>query len=159
MPFVLSVAGDDDVVVLTDPAAAVDLVLRLVRRGRRPIGVGAGPVTRTRGRPDGPAAVAAGTALAAAARRPGRVAVRGMRPVEALDAQAVLAALAALVGRRSAAAWAAVDLLAGGRTQAGAATALGVSRQAVGQRLAAGGWELECELRSAAARLLARAES
>ncbi|SEO43890.1 hypothetical protein [Trujillonella endophytica] len=159
MPFVLAVAANGDPVVVADAAAAVDRVLQLVRSGRGPIGVGAGPVTRTRGRAEGPAVLAAGTALAAAARRPGRVAVRGVRPGEALDAQAVLAALAVLVGRRSPAAWAAADLLAAGRTQAAAATELGVSRQAVGQRLAAGGWELECELRPTAARLLARAEA
>lgn len=159
MPFVLAVALSEDLVVLGDADAVVDRVLHLARGARRSIGVGAGPVIRTRGRADGPAVLAAGTALAAADRRPGRVAVRGVRPVEAQDAQAVLAALAALVARRSPAAWAAVDLLAAGRTQAAAAAELGVSRQAVGQRLAAGGWELECELRPTAARLLARAEA
>ena len=40
---------------------------------------------------------------------------------------------------------------------AGAAAALGVSRQAGGQRLAGGVWELEGELRPTAARLLTRA--
>jgi ABC-type branched-subunit amino acid transport system substrate-binding protein len=69
----------------------------------------------------------------------------------------VLTALAVLLTRRSAAAWAAVDLVAAGGTRAGAAAVLGVSRQAVAQRLAAGGWDLECELRPTAARLLARA--
>ena len=37
------------------------------------------------------------------------------------------------------------------------ADALGITRQAVGQRLAAGQWDLERELRPTAARLLARA--
>lgn len=160
MPFVVAVApaADEDAVVLADPAAAVDVVLRLARHGRRPIGIGAGPVHRGRGRAGGPAVLAASAALAAAARRPARLAVRGVHPAEAADAQAVLGALVALVGRRSAAAWAAVDLLAAGGTQASAAAELGVSRQAVGQRLAAGGWDLECDLRPTAARLLARAE-
>ncbi|MGY1774016.1 hypothetical protein [Blastococcus sp. SYSU D00813] len=159
MPFVVSVAADEDAVVLADPAATVEAVLRLVRHGRRPVGVGAGPLTRGPGPLRGPAALAAASALAAAARRPARLAVRGAQPAEALDAQAVLTALATLVTRRSTAAWAAVDLLAAGRTQASAAAALGVSRQAVGQRLAAGGWDLECDLRPTAARLLARAEA
>jgi hypothetical protein len=44
-----------------------------------------------------------------------------------------------------------------GRTQADAAGELGISRQAVGQRLAAGLWDLERDLRPTAARLLARA--
>jgi DNA-directed RNA polymerase specialized sigma24 family protein len=62
------------------------------------------------------------------------------------------------VQRRSRPAWEAVDLVGAGRRQAEAAAALGISRQAVGQRLAAGLWELERELRPTAARLLTRAE-
>lgn len=152
----VAVPGGDDAVVLTDPASAVDAVLRLVRCGGCTLGVGAGPLD---GGPGGPAVLAASAALAAAARRPGRLAVRGVQPAEARDAQAVLDALAALVARRSPAAWVALDLLTGGRTQAAAAAELGVSRQAVGQRLAVAGWELERDLRATAARLLARAES
>ena len=80
------------------------------------------------------------------------------RDGEAGDAQAVLTALAVVVERRSQQAWEAIELVAGGRTQADAAGELGISRQAVGQRLAAGLWELERELRPTAARLLTRAE-
>jgi hypothetical protein len=158
VPFVLALAAGDDVAILTDPAATVDAVLGLVRQGRRTVGVGAGPLGAP-GRGGGPAALAASRALAAAARSRTRLAVRGVQPVEALDAQAVLAVLAVLVARRSGAAWAAVDLVAAGRSQAAAAAELGVSRQAVGQRLAAGGWDLERDLRPTAARLLARAEA
>jgi hypothetical protein len=135
-----------------DAAAAVDTVARLVRAGGWRIGVGAGP-----GDDDGPVALAARRALGAAARRPARLAVRGADAEAAADAQAVLTALAVLLARRSAAAWAAVDLVAAGGTRSAAAAVLGVSRQAVAQRLAAGGWDLECELRPTAARLLARA--
>jgi DNA-directed RNA polymerase specialized sigma24 family protein len=77
--------------------------------------------------------------------------------VEAADAQAVLSALAVVVERRSEQAWEAIALVDGGRTQADAAGELGISRQAVGQRLAAGLWDLERDLRPTAARLLARA--
>jgi hypothetical protein len=69
----------------------------------------------------------------------------------------VLSALAVLVERRSEQAWEAIAFVAAGRTQADAAGELGISRQAVGQRLAAGLWELERELRPTATRLLARA--
>jgi predicted DNA-binding protein (UPF0251 family) len=62
-----------------------------------------------------------------------------------------------LVERRSPQAWEAIRLVSGGATQAQAAASLGISRQAVGQRLAAGMWDLERELRPTAARLLARA--
>ena len=154
-------AGDEFQGVLGDPADVVDVALRLVRMGGWSIGVGAGPVqtplpesTRAGA---GPAFLAARRAVDAAKQRPFRLAVRGAVPVEAADAQAVLSALAGLVDRRSEQAWAAIELVEEGRTQSDAATALGISRQAVGQRLAAGMWELEKELRPTAARLLARA--
>jgi hypothetical protein len=154
-------AGDEFQGVLADPADVVDVVLRLVRMGGWSIGVGAGPVqtplpesTRAGA---GPAFLAARRAVDAAKQRPFRLAVRGAVPPEAADAQAVLSALAGVVDRRSEQAWAAIELVEEGRTQSDAATALGISRQAVGQRLAAGMWELEKELRPTAARLLARA--
>lgn len=154
-------AGDEFQGVLGDPADVVDVALRLVRMGGWSIGVGAGPVqtplpesTRAGA---GPAFLAARRAVDAAKQRPFRLAVRGAVPPEAADAQAVLSALAGLVDRRSEQAWAAIELVEEGRTQSDAATALGISRQAVGQRLAAGMWELEKELRPTAARLLARA--
>jgi hypothetical protein len=154
-------AGDEFQGVLGDPADVVDVALRLVRMGGWSIGVGAGPVqtplpesTRAGA---GPAFLAARRAVDAAKQRPFRLAVRGAVPPEAADAQAVLSALAGLVDRRSEQAWAAIELVEEGRTQSDAAAALGISRQAVGQRLAAGMWELEKELRPTAARLLARA--
>ncbi|NYJ08799.1 hypothetical protein [Petropleomorpha daqingensis] len=154
-------AGDEFQGVLGDPADVVDVALRLVRMGGWSIGVGAGPVqtplpesTRAGA---GPAFLAARRAVDAAKQRPFRLAVRGAVLLEAADAQAVLSALAGLVDRRSEQAWEAIELVDQGRTQSDAATALGISRQAVGQRLAAGMWELEKELRPTAARLLARA--
>jgi hypothetical protein len=143
--------------VLADPAAAVDVVLGLVRTPGWHVGVGAGPLPDG-GRPTGSALLSARRASDAARQRGTRLAVRGAVPAEAADAQAVLTALAVVVQRRSPQAWEAAELVAGGRTQARAAAALGISRQAVGQRLAAGLWELERELRPTAARLLARAE-
>ncbi|WP_138759803.1 hypothetical protein [Modestobacter altitudinis] len=164
MPTVLRferTAGDEFQGVLDDPAVVVDVVRRLVRDGGWSVGVGAGPVqtplpgsTRAGA---GAAFVAARAAVEAAKRRPVRVAVRGAVAEPAADAQAVLTALAALVERRSDQAWQAIGLVEAGRTQAEAASELGVSRQAVGQRLAAGLWEVERDLRPAAARLLARA--
>ncbi len=137
---------------VADATAAVDTVVALLRAGTWRIGVAAAP-----GDDDAAALLAARRALEAASRRPARLAVRGADPDAAADAQAVLTALAVLLARRSPAAWAAVDLVASGCSRAAAAAALGVSRQAVAQRLAAGGWDLERELRPAAARLLARA--
>jgi hypothetical protein len=154
-------AGDEFQGVLGDPADVVEVVLRLVRMGGWSIGVGAGPVQTPL--PDstraaaGQAFLAARRAVDAAKQRPFRLAVRGAVPPDAADAQAVLSALAGLVDRRSEQAWAAIALVEEGRTQSDAAAALGISRQAVGQRLAAAMWELERELRPTAARLLTRA--
>jgi hypothetical protein len=154
-------AGDEFQGVLDRPAEVVDVVLQLVRLGGWSIGVGAGPVQTPL--PDstraatGPAFLSARRAVDAAKQRPVRLAVRGAVPVEAADAQAVLTALAALLERRSDAAWEAIQRVDAGQTQAQAAAELGISRQAVGQRLAAGGWELERELRPTATRLLERA--
>jgi hypothetical protein len=154
-------AGDEFQGVLAGADEVVDVVLRLVRLGDWSIGVGAGPVqtplpASTRAGA-GPAFLCARRAVEAAKQRPARLAVRGAVPVEAGDAQAVLTALAVLVDRRSDQAWEAIALVEGGRTQAEAATELGISRQAVGQRLAAALWELERELRPTAARVLTRA--
>jgi hypothetical protein len=154
-------AGDEFQGVVADPDTVVDVVLQLVRLGGWSIGVGAGPVqtplppsTRAGA---GPAFLSARRAVDAAKQRPARLAVRGAVPAEAADAQAVLTALAVVVDRRSEQAWEAIALVDAGRTQADAATELGISRQAVGQRLAAGLWDLERELRPTAAHLLARA--
>jgi len=154
-------AGDEFQGVLGDAATVVDVVLGLVRDGGWSIGIGAGPVQKplpssTRAA-TGPAFLCARRAVDAAKTRPLRVAVRGVVPAEAGDAQAVFGALALLVDRRSDQAWEAIAEVSAGRTQAQAATALGITRQAVGQRLAAGQWDLERELRPTAARLLARA--
>jgi hypothetical protein len=154
-------AGDEFQGVLDGPEEVVDVVLDLVRAGDWSIGIGAGPVqtplpqsTRAGA---GPAFLSARRAVDAAKQRPSRLAVRGAAPEDAGDAQAVLSALAVVVDRRSDQAWEAIGLVTGGRTQAEAATELGISRQAVGQRLAAGLWDLERELRPTAARLLTRA--
>jgi hypothetical protein len=154
-------AGDEFQGVLDDPAIVVDVVLGLVREGAWSVGIGAGavqtPLPPSTRAATGPAFLAARRAVDAAKQRPMRVAVRGAVPADAGDAQAVLGALAVLVDRRSEQAWEAIAAVSSGRTQARAAADLGISRQAVGQRLAAGQWELERELRPTAARLLVRA--
>ncbi len=154
-------AGDEFQGLLAEPDDVVEVVLHLVRSGDWSIGVGAGPVqtplpqsTRAGA---GPAFLSARRAEDAAKQRSTRLAVRGGAPADAGDAQAVLSALAVIVDRRSDQAWEAIALVGAGRTQAEAATELGISRQAVGQRLAAGLWDLERDLRPTAARCLTRA--
>jgi hypothetical protein len=154
-------AGDEFQGVLAEADDVVAVVLRLVRHGGWSIGIGAGavqtPLPRSTRAGTGQAFLSARRAVEAAKQRPTRLAVRGAVPVEAADAQAVLSALAVVVERRSEQAWEAIALVDDGRTQADAAGELGISRQAVGQRLAAGLWDLERDLRPTAARLLARA--
>ncbi|MDP5185468.1 hypothetical protein QOZ88_22775 [Blastococcus sp. BMG 814] len=154
-------AGDEFQGVLGEPETVVDVALRLVRLGGWSIGIGAGaaqhPLPASTRAAAGPAFLCARRAVDAAKQRSVHLAVRGAVASDAADAQAVLGALAVLVGRRSEQAWEAIELVEGGRTQAEAAAALGISRQAVGQRLGAASWDLERELRPTAARLLERA--
>jgi hypothetical protein len=153
--------GDEFQGVLDDPDEVVSVVLALVRDGGWSIGIGVGeveePMPASTREARGPAFIMAREAVEAAKHRPQHVAVVGADAEAAHDAEAVLALLTALAARRSEAAWEAVDLVAQGFTVTEAAMKLGVSRQAVGQRLAAAHWPQEREARPAAARLLARA--
>jgi hypothetical protein len=154
-------AGDEFQGVLAGADEVVDVVLDLVRIGGWSIGIGAGaiasPLPQSTRAGAGPAFLSARRAVDAAKQRPARLAVRGAVPADAGDAQAVLTALAVVIQRRSEQAWEAISLVGDGRTQADAAAELGITRQAVGQRLAAGLWDLERDLRPTAARLLTRA--
>ncbi|MFE6970289.1 hypothetical protein [Isoptericola sp. NPDC057653] len=156
-------AADDD-----GAALAVDVVLDLVRDGGWSVGVGLGAVDRPLPAASraaaGPAFVRAREAVERAKRRG-----RGSVPLAlvgddaephatiARDAQALLHLLGAVVARRSAAGWEAVDTLVAQRgpaPQRASAAALGVSEQAVSQRLRAALWAEDQAARPLAARLL-----
>ncbi|MDH6281271.1 helix-turn-helix domain-containing protein [Prescottella agglutinans] len=155
-------AGDEVQAVADDPATVVDLALDLVRRGHWSVGVGVGAVeeplpAQTRaGR--GPAFEAARVAVERAKKAPAAVAVEADDPDAALDADTALSLVALLVARRSPQGQAAADLMERGLTQAEAAAELGISKQAVSQRLSAAGWQAEVAGRRLAARLLGRAD-
>ncbi|QBJ98418.1 XRE family transcriptional regulator [Rhodococcus sp. ABRD24] len=155
-------AGDEVQAVDRDPAMVVDLALDLVRRGHWSVGIGVGAVEeplpeQTRaGR--GPAFEAARTAVERAKKMPVAVAVEAADNDASLDADAALMLVAMLVSRRSAQGHAAVALMARGLTQAEAASELGISKQAVSQRLAAAGWQAEMAGRRLTERLLRRAD-
>ncbi len=156
-------AGDEFQGVLAEAERVVDVLARLVRLQGWSIGIGAGrvetPLPDSTRAATGPAFLRARRAVDAAKQRPARVAVRGGDPEAAADAQAVATVLTLLIQRRSPQAWEAIDLVQAGRTQAEAAAELGVSRQAVGQRLSAGLWEAERDLHPVLVRLLRRAET
>jgi len=157
--------GDEVQAVLDDADGVVELVLHLLRLGEWSVGIGAGPVeeplpaTSREGR--GEAFVLARAAVEAAKSRNRSVplAVRGVGEAAARDAEAVLTLVGAIAARRSEAGWQAVDeaVAAGDAGQEAVARRLGVSQQAVSQRLRAALWAEELAARPAAARLLTAA--
>jgi hypothetical protein len=154
--------GDEVQGVLAEPDAVVDVALAVHRWGRWSVGIGAGPMDRplasSARASSGEVFVSAREAVERARSRavPVALAVNGAAPTAAREAEAVLHLLVAVVQRRTDAGWAAIDAVAG-RTQRDAAGLLGISPQAVSQRLRAALWEEETEVRPVAARLLAEA--
>jgi Winged helix-turn-helix DNA-binding len=156
-------AGDEVQGVMDDDAAVVDLVLGLVRRGEWSIGIGAGPVNEplpasTRAG-SGPAFELARKAVERAKSSPQLLAVGSPNPYRATAAQAALDLLASVVQRRTEPGWEAVDLISAGTTQTEVAERLGITKQAVSQRLRAATWAPEVAGRVLAAQLLAAADA
>lgn len=155
--------GDEVQAVLDDAALVVDVALRLLRTGGWSIGVGAGevdePLPSSARAGSGTAFVLARGAVERAKSRSRSVpmAVEGRARGRGRDAEAVLTLLGAVVVRRSPAGWAVVDTLSAlgpDATQGDVAVHLGVTQQAVSQRLRAAMWAEEMAARPVAARLL-----
>lgn len=160
-------AGDELQGVPADAGQAVAAVQALVADGSWSIGLGVGPVelplpSSTRaGR--GHAFTAARQAVEAAKARTHHVCVVGhglpddaARTVE--DADAVLALALTVALRWSVEAREAIALVRGGVTQTEAARMLGVTRQAVGQRLGAALYRQHTDAMAAVVHLLERAD-
>ena len=164
LPFSRTV-GDELQGALDDPLSVVTAILVLVRSPRWHVGLGIGPVQQPL--PDdvraarGPAFLAARTAVERAKRDPTHLCVEAAGPgdVEGQDAEAVLQLLATLLTRRSPEGWAAVDEVRSTGSRTAAAARLGISRQAVGQRLQAAGWTAEQRVVPTLVRLLAAADA
>ncbi|MCA5894683.1 SatD family protein [Isoptericola sp. NEAU-Y5] len=149
-------------------ALAVDLVLDLVRDGGWSVGVGLGavdePLPEVSRAASGAAFVRARRAVERAKGRGSAVPVavagspREPYATVASDAEALLRLLGAVVARRTEPGWEAVDTLAGHAGEPGpqraTAASLGVSEQAVSQRLRAALWAEDAAVRPLAARLL-----
>jgi hypothetical protein len=155
--------GDEVQAVLDDSALVVDVALRLLRLGGWSVGIGAGAVTEplppSSRAGSGEAFVLARTAVerAKSRTRPVPLAVAAQVAERGRDAEAVLALLGTVVSRRSAAGWAVVDelgRLGGSARQDEVAASLGVTQQAVSQRLRTAMWAEEVAARPVAARLL-----
>lgn len=157
--------GDEVQCVLDDPDDAVDVALRLLRWGGWSVGIGAGPVDEplpaSARAGSGPAFVLARQAVERAKTRgrPVPLAVDGAAALDASDAEAVLTLLGVVTERRTDSGWEVVDALTrASTTQERVAESLGITQQAVSQRLRAALWAEEQAARPAAARLLRRAE-
>lgn len=153
-------AGDEFQGLLDDPVRVVDVTLTLVRDAGWSVGIGIGevdePIPPSTRAARGLALERARRAVETAKGRNQHVAVIG--PDErATDPEVVLTLLSAVLDRRTAAGWQAVDMVDSGRSVAETARALGITRQAVGQRLSVALWRPERDGRALAARLLERA--
>jgi hypothetical protein len=151
-------AGDEFQAVLDDPGAITDSVIVLAETGGWSVGVGIGdvelplPPTTRAGR--GPAFERARDAVNAAKTSHYRVAVAGPDAVTSAHAQTALRLLARTVAGRSDAGRAATGLMRQGLTQSVAAATLGITPQALSQRLRAADWYIEEETRVLAIHLL-----
>jgi len=158
--------GDEVQAVIDDADLAVDLALAVLRRGGWSVGIGAGPVDEplppTARAGSGGAFILAREAVerAKSRARPVPVAVQGADARSAADAEAVLTLVAAVAERRTAAGWEVIDALrspGAGARQHDVAGRLGISQQAVSQRLRTALWAEEVAARPLAARLLVAA--
>lgn len=163
LPFTRTV-GDEFQGALQYAPSVVDAILTLMRRGDWHIGLGIGtveePLPEDPRSARGPAFLAARAAVEQAKREPAHVQVAApAAPTEAADVAVVLQLLAAVRDRRTPEGWEAVELMAGAGQQADVADRLGITRQAVGQRLRAAGWAVEQRTLPTLAHLLDRADT
>ena len=156
-------AGDELQALVVDSATAVAMVLDLTRTGDWSVGLGAGDVERplassTR-ETRGPAFIAARAAVDSAKKSPLRFAFRDGTPsrqTDATDIEALMLLLLSVRDRRTEQGWQVYDLLAQGRTQREAADILGITPQAVSDRMSAAQVRIDLEAHAPLGRLLSR---
>lgn len=154
-------AGDEVQGVMAEAGRAVDLAVDLAGTGSWSVGLGTGavrhPLPSSTRAAAGPAFEAARRAVERAKSVPELVAVEAPDRDAAQDVETALQAVVAMRRRRSPAGHEVVALLTEGLSQTEAADRLGISKQAVSQRLQAAMWAHEMRLRRLAERLLVRA--
>lgn len=157
-------AGDEIQAVTDNARLVVTIALDLIRRKHWSVGIGVGavelplPASTRAGR--GPAFEAARLAVEAAKGSQVPVSVVGEpgRGAAAESAQTALTLTGLIVSRRSAHGQAAVGLMDRGLSQQEAAELLGITKQAVSQRLANAAWQPEVAGRALCERLLWEAD-
>lgn len=134
----------------------VALAMDLMRRGHLGVGIGIAGDDAADGAEDGPGASAAARAWSRTRSAPVPIVVDGPahRQAALLDAQSALQLTGALVTRRSVPGHTAVGLMDRLGSQTEAAAVLGITRQAMSQRLRAAGWQNELAGRRLSERLL-----
>jgi len=153
-------AGDEFQMLLDEPAAALDTILRLTRAERWSVGCGVGsvrePLPRDIREATGEAFVAARAAVDRAKKRQTRFALEaaGARD-DAARLESLIDLLLATRSRRSLEGWQLHDLLLAGHTQAAAAAALGITPQAASRRAQAADLKIEAAVTGALVTLLA----
>jgi hypothetical protein len=155
-------AGDEVQAVVARPEVVVDLALMLVRDRAWSVGIGVGsvdePLPASTRAGSGPAFNLARAAVTAAKTRSTGLAVAGADEAAARRAQTALDLVAALLQRRTDRGVEAAALARQGLTQLEVARRLGVTKQAVSQRLQAADWHLEAPGRDLSTYLLSEAD-
>lgn len=157
LPFART-AGDEMQALVRDDKTLVDLVLRATRGEQWWVGVGIGDVSKPLGETArdsrGPAFVSARAAVEAAKRAPWGCAVRGEPESLARQLENCFAMLVLIRRARTDRGWETVDLAADGFDGTEIGRRLGISKQAVSQRLRAASFAEEQRGREVALALL-----
>jgi hypothetical protein len=154
-------SGDEIQGLTADPVATLDIVFELTRAGQWSVGCGIGdvetPLPASVRAARGAAFVAARQAVTRAKQSPYRFALRSSRGTAPDPGPLVMLAIA-LRARRTLEGWEVYDLLRAGLTQREIAGRLGVSPQAVSQRIWAANIRTELDARADLAAALAGAD-
>jgi hypothetical protein len=159
LPFARTI-GDELQGLVADPDVLVDLVVRGARHRHWWLGIGLGdlerPLPDTTAQARGAAFYNAREAVQLAKRSEYGFAVQGRGepsgPID--DALTLLSFIVARRGAENSKGWEAIDLVGQGFTQAQIGERLGVTQQAIAQRLHKAGWNEEQRGRRLSARLL-----
>jgi DNA-binding NarL/FixJ family response regulator len=156
-------AGDELQALVFDADTAVAMILDLTRAGTWSVGLGAGdvelPLAAATRESRGPAFIAARAAVESAKRSPQRFACRHEAAVhldDATDFESLMLLLLSVRDRRTEQGWQVYDLLARGQTQREAADVLGITPQAVSDRMSVAQVRIDLESHAPLSRLLSR---